>query len=172
MLANAGVGRRGAGGKRRPPQLALRLELTAPDPAMQWRDGATVAYLGGTITLALGTQRSVAALEAGVLHLPLPPEATPRQIQDGAETWLRKEAGRLLGVSFALQARAQRRPEPGWALSFAARASWVQADGRGGLRCNWRLVELSLPIIEQVVAAALAKLPPVVDTADLFAGAS
>lgn len=171
MQANAGVGRR-AGGQRRPPQLALRLELTAPDPALRWRDGARVTYLGGEITLALGTQRSVAALEDGVLHLPLPPEATPRQIQDGAETWLRKEAERLLGVSITLQARAQRRAEPAWSLSFAARASWVQTDGRGGLRCNWRLIELPLPAIEQVVGAALAKLPPVVDTADLFAGAS
>ena len=157
---------------RRPPQLSLRLDLAAPDPAARWRDGARLPYLGGEIVLALDTARRAATLEDGVLHLPLPPEATPRQIQDGAETWLRKEAERLLGISVSMQARAQGRPIPGCSLSFAARASWVQPDGRGGLRCNWRLIELPLPTIEQVIAAAIAKLPPVVAIDDLFACAA
>jgi predicted metal-dependent hydrolase len=154
--------------KKRPPQLALRLDLAAPDPAAHWRDGARLAYLGGEIVLKLDTQRRTATLEDGVLHLPLPPEATARQIQDGAETWLRKEAARLLAISVAIQARAQGRSVPPCSLSFAARASWVQPDGRGGLRCNWRLVELPLTTIEQVIAAALAKLPPAVEIGDLF----
>lgn len=157
---------------RRPPQLSLRLDLAAPDPADRWRDGARLAYLGGEIVLALDTQRRAATFEDGVLHLPLPPEATPRQVQDGAETWLRKEAGRMLNLCVAMQARAQGRPVPGCSLSFAARASWVQPDGRGGLRCNWRLVELPLSTIEQVIAAAIAKLPPAVVIGDLFACAA
>lgn len=157
---------------RRPPQLSLRLDLAAPDPADRWRDGARLAYLGGEILLALDTQRRTAELADGVLHLPLPPEATPRQVQDGAETWLRKEAGRVLGLSVAMQARAQGRPVPDCSLSFAARASWVQPDGRGGLRCNWRLVELPLTTIEQVIAAAIAKLPPAAVIDDLFACAA
>lgn len=157
---------------RRPPQLSLRLDLAAPDPADRWRDGARLAYLGGEIVLSLDTRRRSATLEDGVLHLPLPPEATPRQVQDGAETWLRKEAGRVLGLSVAMQARAQGRPVPDCSLSFAARASWVQPDGRGGLRCNWRLVELPLPTIEQVIGTAIAKLPPLVVMDDLFACAA
>lgn len=157
---------------RRPPQLSLRLDLAAPDPADRWRDGARLAYLGGEIVLALDTQRRTATFEDGVLHLPLPPEATPRQVQDGAETWLRKEAGRMLSLCVAMQARAQGRQVPECSLSFAARASWVQADGRGGLRCNWRLVELPLATIEQVIGAAIAKLPPAVVIDDLFACAA
>lgn len=157
---------------RRPPQLSLRLDLAAPDPADRWRDGARLAYLGGEIVLSLDTGRRSATLEDGVLHLPLPPEATPRQVQDGAETWLRKEAARMLSLCVAMQARAQGRPIPECSLSFAARASWVQPDGRGGLRCNWRLVELPLPTIEQVIAAAIAKLPPAVVIDDLFACAA
>jgi predicted metal-dependent hydrolase len=158
--------------KKRPPQLALRLDLAAPDPAAQWCDGARLAYLGGEIVLRLDTQRRTATLEDGVLHLPLPPEATRRQIQDGAETWLRQEAARLLAISVAIHAHAQGRAIPSCSLSFAARANWVQLDGRGGLRCNWRLVELPLPTIEQVIAAALAKLPPAVEIGDLFACAA
>lgn len=156
-------------GARRAPQLALRLDLAAPDPAAQWRDGARLTYLGRQLVLWLDTERRTATLDDDVLHLPLPPEASPRQIQDGAETWLRKEAERLLTLSVAVQARAQARPVPACSLSFAARASWVQPDGRGGLRCNWRLIELPLPTIEQVIAAGLAKLPATVEIDDLFA---
>lgn len=158
--------------KRRPPQLALRLDLEAPDPGARWRDGARLPYLGGEIVLALDTNRRLAALEDGVLHLPLPPAATPRQIQDGAETWLRKEAARVLVICVALQARAQDRPIPVCSLSFAARASWVQTDGRGGLRCNWRLIEQPLTVIEQAVAPVIAKLPAATATPDLFACAA
>lgn len=157
---------------RRPPQLSLRLDLAAPDPAARWCDGARIPYLGGEIVLALDTERRAATLVDDVLHLPLPPEATPRQVQDSTETWLRKEAERLLNSCIGMQARAHGRPVPACSLSFAARANWVQADGRGGLRCNWRLIELPLPTIEQVIAAALAKLPPAVAIDDLFACAA
>ncbi len=159
--------------RRRPPQLALRLDCDAPDPGARWRDGARLPYLGGGIVLALDTGRRAAALEDGVLHLPLPPEATPRQIQDGAEAWLRKEAARLLAVCIAIEARRLGRAAPPCSLSFAARASWIQADGRGGLRCNWRLIEQPLETIEQAIAPAIAKLPPeAAATPDLFAFAA
>lgn len=158
--------------KPRQPQLALRLDFETPDPGARWRDGARLPYLGGAIVLALDTQSRSAVLEDGVLHLPLPPEATPRQIQDGAETWLRKEAARLLGICVAIQARARGRAVPHCSLSFAARASWVQPDGRGGLRCNWRLIEQPIEVIEQALGPAVAKLPSADDTPDLFACAA
>jgi len=163
---------RHAGSSRRPPQLALRLDLEAPDPGARWRDGARLAYLGGEIVLALDTDRDSAVLDGDVLHLPLPPAATPRQIQDGAETWLRKEAAHVLAICVALQARGQGRAIPACSLSFAARASWVQTDGRGGLRCNWRLIEQPYTVIEQAIAPVVAKLPLAVATPDLFACAA
>ncbi len=155
--------------KPRPPQLALRLDFEAPDLGAQWRDGARLPYLGGDIVLALDTDRRTAAFEDGVLHLPLPPEATPRQVQDSAEAWLRKEAARLLEACIAMEARRQDRPAPHCSLSFAARASWVQPDGRGGLRCNWRLIEQPMAVIDQVVGHAVATLPPPAVEGDLFA---
>lgn len=163
---------RHAGSRQREPQLALRLDFDAPDPAARWHDGARLTYLGGEIVLALDTLRRDAGLEDGVLHLPLPPEATARQIQDAAETWLRKEAGRVLSICVALQARRQGRQIPDCSLSFAARASWVQPDGRGGLRCNWRLIEQPMPTIELTLAQAVARLPATAVTEDLFACAA
>lgn len=170
--ANPHASGRYAGTKQRPPQLALRLDCEAPDPGARWRDGTRLPYLGGEIVLALDTRRRTATLEDGVLHLPLPPEATPRQVQDGAETWLRKEAARLLAVCIAVQARRLGRDIPSCSLSFAARASWVQPDGRGGLRCNWRLIEQPMSTIEQAIAPAIAKLPVAGDSGDLFACAA
>jgi predicted metal-dependent hydrolase len=158
--------------KPRQPQLALRLDFEAPDPGARWRDGTRLPYLGGEIVLALDTCRRSAVLEDGVLHLPLPPEATPRQVQDGAEAWLRKEAARLLTVCVAIEARRLGRAAPHCSLSFAVRASWVQPDGRGGLRCNWRLIEQPLEAIEQTIAIAVAKLPASDATPDLFAFAA
>jgi len=155
--------------RARAPQLALRLDCEMPDPGARWRDGARLTYLGDAIALTLDTRHRTAVLEDGVLHLPLPPEASARQIQDSAESWLRKEAARLLSICIAIQARALGRQIPHCSLSFAARASWVQPDGRGGLRCNWRLIEQPLATIEQALVPAIAKLPLGCAADDLFA---
>ena len=91
---------------QRNPQLALRLDDSAPDPATRWSEGAELAYLGGIVRLTLDTVRKDALLEGEILHLPLPPQATPRQIQDRAEAWLR-DAARL---TRAASSRASMRP--------------------------------------------------------------
>ena len=156
--------------KPRDPQLALRLEAAAPVAGERWRDGAAVAYLGGALTLRLDTSLKEAALIDGELHLPLPPEATPRQVQDAAEAWLRKRAARIVEANVVMAARRLGRPVPKVTLSFAARASWAQADARSdSLRCHWRLIEQSEETIAQVVARGVAALPAPAAIADLFA---
>ena len=80
----------------RHPQLDLKLDGSAPDPAGRWHEGASLAFLGGSLRLVLGTQHKDALREGDTLDLPLPPQATPRQIQDRAEAWLRAEARRHL----------------------------------------------------------------------------
>ncbi|WP_121239837.1 YgjP-like metallopeptidase domain-containing protein [Sulfurisoma sediminicola] len=156
----------------RPPQLSLLLDAAAPDAGSRWRDGASLDYLGGRLTLCLDTTCRDAQLDGTILHLPLPPEATPRQIQDGAEAWLRRQAERVIGAELVMAARRAGRPVPPHALSFAARASWAGADGKGGLRFHWRLIEQAEPVIGQVVQLALSELPPIVAEADLFAFAA
>ncbi|QDX82215.1 hypothetical protein B9N43_13750 [Denitratisoma sp. DHT3] len=156
--------------KTRNPQFALRLEAPAPDPDAAWHEGARLAYLGEHITLELATDRKQARLEGAVLHLPLPPEATARQVRDSAEAWLRAEAKRILNAAVARQSAEQGRPLPRLQLSFAARGNWAQAD-RKGLRCHWRLIEQTPQVIEQVIARAVAQLPQPAATQDLFAAA-
>jgi predicted metal-dependent hydrolase len=155
--------------KARNPQLALRLDAAAPDPGSRWREGAPLAYLGGAVTLRLGTEYKEAVLDNGELHLPLPPAAGPRQIQDAAESWLRAQAHGVIGAQLTSEARRRGRPVPAFTLSFAARAGWVQVDAKGGLRFQWRLVEQTPAVIAQVVVRALAALPAPGAIEDLFA---
>ncbi len=153
----------------RDPQLALRLDAAPPDPALRWHDGAALAFLGRTLTLRLDSAAREAALEGEQLHLPLPPQATPRQIRDRAEAWLRDAAySRLSEILVRKSTAAGRRP-PGLALSFAARGHWAEPREDGSLRCNWRLIEQPLPVIEQVLGRAVTALPAEHAEDDLFA---
>jgi predicted metal-dependent hydrolase len=153
---------------QRSPQLSLRLDSAPPDTAARWRDGACIAYLGGTLILQLDTDRKTAMLDGDILHLPLPPAATPRQIQDGAEAWLRQEAARLIDTSLVRHAKRLECSVPRWALSFAARGSWVQHRNDDLLRFNWRLIEQKPTLIDQIVGRAVAELPRPAATADFW----
>lgn len=150
--------------KARSPQLRLRLEAALPDSAARWHGGARLPYLGAHLLLELDTEHKAAIREDDRLHLPLPPAATPRQIQDGAEAWLRQEAARVIGASIARLAAGN----PRWALSFAARGGPVQVTADGVLRFNWRLIEQPAAVIDQVVARAVAALPREAASADLW----
>ncbi|MBI5108246.1 MAG: DUF45 domain-containing protein [Rhodocyclales bacterium] len=156
---------------KRVPQLALRLDAGTPDPAERWHDGASLAYLGGSLRLMLGGAGGEARRNLDTLALPLPPQATPRQIQDRAEAWLRNEATRLLCEVIAQKSALAGRRPPALALSFASRSHWVEPRDGDGLRCNWRLIEQPLPVIEQAIARAINALPREDRGSDLFGGA-
>jgi len=153
----------------RSPQLALRLDAAAPpDPLAPWRDGAAIPYHGGTLTLRLSTGNETASRRGDELRLALPPEASPRQVRDSAEAWLRDAATKLVGETLAGEAARRGRPVPPWRLSFAARGDWAGSDG-DGLRIRWRLVEQPPAVIAQVLGRALAALPQAAPGGDLFA---
>ncbi len=156
----------------RRPQLDLRLDASTPDPASRWHDGASLAFLGGSLRLVLGTLHKDALQEGDTLDLPLPPRATPRQIQDRAEAWLRAEAKRRLQQVIQQKAAMAGRRAPRLALSFAARGHWVEAQNHETLRCNWRLIEQPMAVIEQAIARAIAALPPEESRFDLFGTAA
>ena len=54
--------------------------------------------------------------------------------------------------------------------SSATQADWVEAQGGDVLRCNWRLIEQSLPVIEQAITLGIAALPAEDQGFDLFGG--
>lgn len=150
------------------PQRTLFKASSSAPPEAQWRAGASIDYLGASVQLRCDTDRKQAELEEDVLHLPLPPEATSRQIQDAAESWLRREATQLFKVIAARAAVRLGRDVPGLRLSFSTRDSWTVVD-ESGLVCNWRLVGQPPAVIELALTRVVAGLPPRQKTSDLFA---
>lgn len=155
--------------KPRRPQLALRLEAAAPDPETSWGAGGTVACRGMRLTLVLDTACRLPERSGDELHLPLPPAATPRQIRDAAESWLRDEAQRLFSAMVQKSLPAER-PLPRIVLAFGKHGDWAKREGEL-LRCHWRLIEQTDATIEQVLLKAMAAgaPAPAPTCGDLFA---
>jgi hypothetical protein len=154
--------------KPRNPQLPLRLEAATSPAETDWRAGAAVGYLGATLTLVLDTSCREPTRMADELHLPLPPAARPRQICDAAESWLRDEALRIFSSIVTQKSALAGGHVPAVTLVFGKRSDWVRVEN-ATLRCHWRLIEQTFPVIEQVLGRALAGLQMTPASDDLFA---
>lgn len=135
---------------------------------IDWCDGATLPYLGGTLRLVLDPaqprggllQHEACATPDGPAHrlqLGLPRQATPEQIRDAAQAWLMRDARRLFverldhfAPLLGVQWRQLR-------LS-SARTRWGSASADGSIRLNWRLVHFRTTVIDYVVAHELSHL--------------
>jgi predicted metal-dependent hydrolase len=143
---------------------------------IEWRDGASVPFLGETVILVLDPRATGAVLNTNAaqvhrgedtltlpgvpkltLHVGLPQEAEPEQIRDVVQSWLQRQARRVFEERVAyfaprLKVRVRR-------LSLSsAQTRWGSASADGSIRLHWRLVHFALPIIDYVVAHELAHL--------------
>jgi predicted metal-dependent hydrolase len=138
---------------------------------VEWRDGATIPFLGETVIVVLdpraGAQAAGAVLNAAAdalpgvprltLHVGLPQDASPQQIRDAVQSWLQRQARRIFEERchhFAPLLKVQWRR---LALS-SAQTRWGSASADGSLRLNWRLVHFGMATIDYVVAHELAHL--------------
>lgn len=134
---------------------------------VEWRDGASLPFLGEPVILVLDTRVAGAVLNSdavalpGVprltLHVGLPQSAQPAQIRDVVQSWLQRQARRIFEERCAhfaplLGVRVAR-----LRLS-SAQTRWGCATADGGIHLNWRLVHFGLPVIDYVVAHELAHL--------------
>jgi predicted metal-dependent hydrolase len=134
---------------------------------VEWRDGATLPFLGETVILVLDPRVAGAVLNTdaqslpGVprltLHIGLPQSAAAAQICDVVQSWLQRQARRIFEercAEFAgrLGVRVKR-----LRLS-SAQTRWGSASADGSIHLNWRLVHFGLPVIDYVVAHELAHL--------------
>jgi predicted metal-dependent hydrolase len=134
---------------------------------IDWRDGATVPFLGEPVILLLDPRVTGAVLDAGgealpgiarlVLRLGLPQQAQAEQIRDAVHGWLQRQARRVfeercrhyetrLGVRVARLALSN------------ANTRWGSASADGSVRLHWRLIHLPPASIDYVVAHELAHL--------------
>jgi predicted metal-dependent hydrolase len=142
---------------------------------IEWRDGATLPYLGQLIAVhldpghtfaAVGAQldaaptERAAAAEIGAvqrLRLALPNSATPEQIRDAVQAWLMLQAkahfaSRLDHFAPLLQVQWKR-------LSLSnANTRWGSARVDGAIRLNWRLIHCAPAVVDYVVAHELSHL--------------
>ena len=138
---------------------------------VDWRDGATIPFLGEPVIVVLdpraGARADGAVLDATAEALPgvprltlqvgLPHDASPAQIRDAVQSWLQRQARRIFEERcrhFAPRLGVQWRR---LALS-SAQTRWGSASADGSVRLNWRLVHFSMPTIDYVVAHELAHL--------------
>jgi hypothetical protein len=129
-------------------------------PPMEWRDGATLPYLGIEITVrvAEGSNAGVRFDEAArELHVSLPASASEQQLKDRVQGWLQSEAKRIFAERLAIFAEKLGVSFARFALSSAS-TQWGSCTADGRIRLNWRLMHFALPNIDYVVAHELSHL--------------
>ncbi|MBV8665336.1 MAG: M48 family metallopeptidase [Burkholderiaceae bacterium] len=142
-------------------KLHERRERTARlHPQTEWRDGATLPYLGADITLRIraGHADGIAYDETTrELTVSLPAEAAERQLKDRVQSWLQARAKALFAARLPVYAEKLDVSYHSFALSSAL-TQWGSCTADGKIRLNWRLIHFSLELIDYVVAHELAHL--------------
>jgi predicted metal-dependent hydrolase len=129
-------------------------------PQMQWRDGATLPYLGNDVVLrirasqSLGISHDEAAQE---LVISLPADASEQQLKDRVQGWLQARAKELFAQRLPVYAEKLGVTYQSFALSSAT-TQWGSCTADGRIRLNWRLMHFALPLIDYVIAHELSHL--------------
>ncbi|MDY7576757.1 SprT family zinc-dependent metalloprotease [Herbaspirillum sp. RTI4] len=129
-------------------------------PPMEWRDGATLPFLGAELTLRLRTQPGAAIthnLASGELVVSLPTDASEQQLKDRVLGWLQQQARETFAARLPIYAEKLGVEYRSFALSSAT-TQWGSCTADGKIRLNWRLMHFSLPLIDYVIAHELSHL--------------
>jgi len=140
---------------------------------IDWRDGATLPFLGQTLTLHLDPERRFGAAgahlltpsggdsaptpSAQVLSLRLPHHASREQIRDAVQAWLMRQARQIFQARLDHFAPLLGVQWKKLALSNAG-TRWGSARADGAIRLNWRLVHFSGSVLDYGVAYELSHL--------------
>ena len=129
-------------------------------PTMQWRDGASLPYLGMDLTLRLdesGYAGIYFDADKRELLVSLPTSASEQQLKDRVLGWLQNQAKQLFAERLEIYAEKLGVQYQRFALSSAS-TQWGSCTADGRIRLNWRLMHFALPNIDYVIAHELAHL--------------
>jgi len=129
-------------------------------PQMQWRDGATLPYLGADLTLRVRANHAAGIVYDAVaqeLTVCLPVDADEQQLKDRVQSWLQLQAKTLFAQRLPIYAEKLAVRYRIFALSSAT-TQWGSCTADGKIRLNWRLIHFSLPLIDYVIAHELSHL--------------
>jgi predicted metal-dependent hydrolase len=154
---------------------ARQREQRLESARIDWKDGATVPFLGEPVIVVLDPRhafegagavlRSDAAADnltldgvpRLVLHVGLPHQASSDQIRDAVQAWLMRQARRVFAERldhFAPHLGVQWKK-----LSLSSAGTrWGSASADGSIRLNWRLIHFRQPVIDYVVVHELSHL--------------
>jgi predicted metal-dependent hydrolase len=122
-----------------------------------WRDGARLPWLGGSVTLKLGDTCARPLIDDDVLRLPLPADADHDRVRDAVCGFLQQEAlARFSRRAEELGARIS--VAPSRVVLSSANTLWGSCTAQGVIRLNWRLIHFSVALIDYVIAHELAHL--------------
>ena len=130
---------------------------------IEWRDGAGLPFLGGTLRLVLDPAVQGAVLRELAepcerwLHIGLSAQADAAQIRAVVQRWLQGQALQLFEVRCRHYAAALGVQVKRLRLS-SAQTRWGSASADGTVRLNWRLVHFGLASVDYVVVHELAHL--------------
>lgn len=138
---------------------------------IDWREGATVPYLGDSVVLVLDprvsgavlhepsalVERALPGVAQRALHLGLPQSASAEQIRDAVQDWLQQEAVKVFQARVPVYAERLDVAVRKVSLS-SAKTRWGSASVDGSIRLHWRLIHFGIDVIDYVVAHELAHL--------------
>lgn len=138
---------------------------------IDWREGATVPYLGDSVVLVLDpriegavlhepsvlVERALPGVAQRTLHLGLPQSASSDQIRDAVQHWLQQEAVKVFQARVPIYAEQLDVSVRKVSLS-SAKTRWGSASVDGSIRLHWRLIHFGIDVIDYVVAHELAHL--------------
>jgi len=134
---------------------------------VQWREGASLPFLGEAVVLVIDPRIAGAVLDADSLGLPglprrvlrvgLTHDAGAEQLREAVQGWLQRQALRVFKERCAHFAPRLGVSVRRLSLSSAA-TRWGSASADGAIWLHWRLIHFTLPVIDYVVAHELAHL--------------
>ena len=124
----------------------------------RWETGATVPFMGESLTLMIDTGHARAVAERALQHLFVKVKsAAPREVEQAVVAWMKKQALPHFAQRAFLFSRLHGLTPPRVMLS-SANGRWGSCNTRREVRLSWRLVKAAPALIDYVICHELAHL--------------